>query len=343
MTSPVNARVPHRSLAQLPTPLQPLDRLQARYPNGPRIWVKRDDLTGCALSGNKLRKLEFSLAQALEEGCDTVVTCGGLQSNHCRATALLCAQLGLQCHLVLRGDFDEPADGNLLLDQLAGAKISAYPSAQYTRELEQLLRHWQDHYRAAGRTPFLIPTGASDAIGVWGYFRAAEELARDCAQQGISPAHILCATGSGGTQAGLSAGAHFHMPAASVWGVNVCDDEAWFLNKVAQDLRDWQQRYTLDVDLTAIAVRVIDGYVGPGYARADAEVYQTIAEVAACEGLVLDPVYTGKAFHALLAERERGRFGRDGDMVFVHTGGIFGVFPHRLQFAQLTGNTLANR
>ena len=335
MTSPVNARPPRRHLAQLPTPLQPLDRLQQRYPDGPRIWVKRDDLTGCALSGNKIRKLEFSLAQALEEGCDTVITCGGLQSNHCRATALLCAQLGLKCHLLLRGEHQPPADGNLLLDQLAGAEISVYPAPQFTRELTTLFEHWEQHYAAQGRRAFVIPTGASDGIGVWGYFQASEELAADCRRVGISPRHILCATGSGGTQAGLSVGAHYHLPEAAVWGVNVCDDERWFLNKVARDLHEWRQRYALDTDVDAVDVRVIDGYVGPGYARADEEIYRSIAELAACEGLVLDPVYTGKAFHALLTERKAGRFGADGDMVFVHTGGLFGVFPHREHFSFL--------
>ncbi|WP_372862150.1 1-aminocyclopropane-1-carboxylate deaminase/D-cysteine desulfhydrase [Spongiibacter sp.] len=336
MSDPIQVNPPRLNLANLPTPLQALDRLQQQRP-GPRIWLKRDDLTGCALSGNKIRKLEFNLAQAREEGCDTVISCGGLQSNHCRATALLCAQLGLHCHLILRGEPPAVGDGNLLLDQLAGAEISVYPPQQYQRELDQLLLHWQSHYQAQGRRAFVIPTGASDAIGVWGYFKASEELAADCQRSGISPRHIICATGSGGTQAGLSAGAHCYIPGAQVWGVNVCDDEAWFLNKVGHDLQDWQQRYHLDIDVGALSVKVIDGYVGPGYAKADEEVYRCIADLAACEGVVLDPVYTGKAFHAMLCERERGRFGDDGDIVFVHTGGIFGLFPHRQHFDFLNG------
>lgn len=337
MTIPTELTPPRLQLANLPTPLQALERLQSRRP-GPKIWLKRDDLSGCALSGNKIRKLEYSLAQALEEGCDTVITCGGLQSNHCRATALLCAQLGLSCHLVLRGEMPECGDGNLLLDQLAGAKISAYPAGQYQRELPALLEKWRQHYAAARRRAFIIPTGASDAIGVWGYFSACAELADDCQKAGIAPSHIVCATGSGGTQAGLSAGAHYYFPKASVWGVNVCDDEAWFLSKVGQDLRDWQQRYALTLPVDELKVQVIDGYVGPGYAQAGPEVYQCIAEIAATEGVLLDPVYTGKAFHALLEERDKGRFGLEGDIVFVHTGGIFGLFPHRQHFDFSGGN-----
>ncbi|WP_288362940.1 D-cysteine desulfhydrase family protein [uncultured Spongiibacter sp.] len=336
MTLPTQFTPPRLGLANLPTPLQPLTRLQEARP-GPRIWVKRDDLTGCALSGNKIRKLEFSLAQALEEGCDTIITCGGLQSNHCRATALLCAQLGLKCHLLLRGEKPEHADGNLLLDQLAGAQISAYPAKQFQAQLPQLLAQLQQYYADRGRRAFIIPTGASDAVGVWGYFSACAELADDFRHHDIRPRHIICATGSGGTQAGLTAGAHYYLAGSRVWGVNVCDDEAWFLNKVAQDLHDWQHRYDLDVALDDLQVSVIDGYVGPGYALADEKVYQTIADLAATEGLILDPVYTGKAFHALLEERDNGRFGDDGDIVFVHTGGIFGVFPHRQHFTSLGG------
>lgn len=331
---PRDCRPPRLSLAQLPTPLVPLNRLNAAR-QGPRIWVKRDDLTGCALSGNKIRKLEFSLAQAQEEGCDTVITCGGVQSNHCRATALLCAQLGLRCHLLLRGDATGDADGNLLLDQLAGARISYFSPQEFQQQLPGLLARCQADYRQDGHRAFVIPTGASDAIGVWGYFAAVEELASDCQQQGIAPAHIVCATGSGGTQAGLTAGAASFMPHCQVWGVNVCDDEQWFLNKVGQDLHDWQQRYQLDVDVSSLAVKVIDGYVGPGYAIAEPPVFDAIANLARHEGLILDPVYTGKAFYGLLKELDAGRFGDDGDVIFVHTGGIFGLFPQRAGFGDI--------
>lgn len=334
MKDPRQIDVPRLSLAQLPTPLQPLNRLHDKI-GGPKIWVKRDDLTGCTLSGNKIRKLEFSLAQAQAEGCEVVITCGGLQSNHCRATALLCAQLGLKCHLLLRGETVE-ADGNYLLDQLAGATISCYPSVRYQQELTALLQQWQEHYHNTGRKAFVIPTGASDAIGVWGYFHASKELADDCEGANIRPRHVVCATGSGGTQAGLTAGCHYYLPEARVWGVNVCDDEAWFMHKVNQDIADWQQRYQLQSpEGEGYSVKVIDGYVGPGYAVAEECIFRTIAELAATEGLVLDPVYTGKAFHALLQELRAGRFGDSGDIVFVHTGGIFGVFPQRRGFHNL--------
>jgi D-cysteine desulfhydrase len=322
---------PRLKLAQLPTPLQLLDRL-SKHIGGPKIWVKRDDLTGSVLSGNKVRKLEFNLAQAIAEDCDTIISCGGLQSNHCRATALLCAQLGLKCHLILRGSETPFPDGNLLLNHLAGAEISYYPAAQYQRELDDILVHVQSTYQKQNKKAFIIPTGASDAIGVWGYVEACAELKQDFIEHGISPSHIICATGSGGTQAGLSAGVQRYGIDAKVWGVNVCDDEAWFLNKVKCDLKDWEQRYQTGINLDALSVNVIDGYVGAGYAQAGQEVFNCIADIARGEGLVLDPVYTGKAFYGMLDQLKNGRFGDTSDIVFVHTGGVFGVFPQRENF-----------
>ncbi len=323
---------PRLTLARLPTPLQPLERLSEMLGEGHRLWVKRDDLTDAAISGNKLRKLEFVAAAALEQGCDTLITCGGVQSNHCRATALVGARLGLGVHLILRGEAPDEADGNLLLDHLAGASVSHYPKRQYVAELPALFEHWREHYAALGHSALCIPTGASDGIGLWGYLAGSEELAADMAGAGIDSAHWVCATGSGGTQAGLTLGAALQELPVKVWGFNVCDDEAWFLNKVAEDIADWQRRYPQDIDLPEPDPRVIDGYVGPGYGKATAEVFDTIALVARTEGLVLDPVYTGKAFHGMIQEIRSGRFREHRDIIFVHTGGIFGLFPQRSEF-----------
>ena len=323
------ARLP---LAQLPTPLQYLPRVSAEFGSGQRIWVKRDDLTGSTLTGNKLRKLEFVLARARELGCNTLITCGGVQSNHCRVTALAGARLGLKVHLLLRGESPAEIDGNLLLDYLAGARISFYSAEQFNRELPQLAEHWQTHYQTQGDEAFFIPIGASDGIGLWGYLAAAEELDADMSGAGIASAHWVTASGSGGTQAGLTLGAQLHEVAAVVWGINVCDDEAWFVNKVNQDILDWQQRYQLLEAVPKVEVRVLDGYDAPGYGKANPEVYEMIAAAARLEGLVLDPCYTGKAFYGLVQEIGRGRFADREDIVFIHTGGIYGLFPERGQF-----------
>lgn len=326
---------PRLNLARLPTPLQPLDRL-AQTINGPRIWLKRDDLTDCTMSGNKIRKLEFSLAEAKAKGCDTVITVGGVQSNHCRTTALLCAQLGLKCHLVLRGESAKIPDGNLLLDLLAGAEIAYYPNHEYQARETEILSQWREHYEQQGASVYTIPVGASDGVGLWGYINAAQELRNDFSEHQINPSHIISATGSGGTQGGLTVGNQLFGMGAEVIGINVCDDEDYFLSKVAEDIADWKARFghiqaVNDFELESNGIKVIDGYVGPGYAKATTAVFDTIKLLAAKEGVVLDPVYSGKAFYGLLDKIEQGYFKGCDDIVFVHTGGVFGLFPQRAQ------------
>jgi len=317
-------------LAQTPTPLQPLDRLSDAI-GGPRIWVKRDDLTGCAISGNKVRKLEFVLAQAIENGADTIITCGGVQSNHCRATAILGAQLGLKVHLILRGEEpEEKSSGNLFLDQLAGATISHYPVSEY-QTLPKLFQQWEQHYRALGNTPFPIPTGASNGTGAWGYVACAKELACDFQEHQISPSLIACATGSGGTQAGLTLGAELFNLAAPVLGIAVCDDAAYFQNKVREDMKAWKTEYQQSLDVEQLVIHVNAEHIGPGYAKATPEIFDTIKHLAKTEGLILDPVYSGKAFHGLLQEIKVGHYNNAKDIVFIHTGGLFGLFAQRDQ------------
>ncbi|SDK16263.1 D-cysteine desulfhydrase family protein [Microbulbifer yueqingensis] len=325
-------------LARLPTPLQPLDRITEKYStpfDGPRIWVKRDDLTEAAMSGNKLRKLEFIAGAALERGCDTLITCGGLQSNHCRTTALVGARLGLNVHLILRGEHSGEMDGNLLLDRLAGAKVSFYPQRQYFREQQEIFAHWEKVYADHGHKALLIPTGASDGLGIWGYLAGSQELLQDCHRAGFRPEYVVCATGSGGTQAGLTLGFHLAGAATVVEGYAVCDDEQYFIRKVHEDVAAWSADGGHGFDEKTLNVSVNADYIGPGYAVADEPVYRTIAEAASLEGLVLDPVYTGKAFHGLLQELGRGRYRDCDNLVFVHTGGHYGLFPHRAHFAFL--------
>jgi D-cysteine desulfhydrase len=323
-------------LAQLPTPLQPLRRLQQKT-GGPLIWLKRDDLTGATLTGNKVRKLEFIVAAALANGYGALITCGGIQSNHCRATALVAAQLGLQCHLILRGEHDDsnPDEGNLFLDQLSNASIGYHPAKEYFKNIEQLFEIKVKEYAEKGIKALAIPTGGSDGVGVWGYIAASQELQQNFAEHDIRPAAIICATGSGGTQAGLTVGAKLFKLDAAVFGINVCDDEAWFVRKVSNDISQWQTLYPDAARLLGNNkpdIRVIDGYVGEGYGKASKEVLSTIRTLATLEGVVFDPVYSGKAFHGLLSEINSGRFSDSRDICFIHTGGIFGLFPFASQF-----------
>lgn len=325
MTVPYPNRL---SLAQLPTPIHPLDRFSAKNGLDCRLWIKRDDLTGCAASGNKVRKLEFILAEAQLQGADVIITCGGVQSNHARATAILSAQLGMQCHLLLRGEPEElTRTGNHFLDLLAGANISHYPSREYLAQFETLLNELIQEYRRQGLKPYFIPTGGSDPTGVWGYVQAAAEIR--AASAAMSFDHIVCACGSGGTLAGLIAGASLSGLPAKIWGINVCDTAEHFRHKVLHDLVDWKQKYSQTCEIDSQAVRIIDGYVGRGYGKSDAPVYRVIRELAALEGILLDPIYTAKAFCGMLSEIKKGQLKDAREVLFIHTGGLFGLMADR--------------
>jgi D-cysteine desulfhydrase len=322
---------PRVKLAQLPTPLQPFERLSAEL-GGPRLWIKRDDLTGSALGGNKVRKLEFSIGEALAQGCDTLITCGGVQSNHCRATAIAGARMGLRVHLCLRGQRQKTPQANLFLDYLAGAKVSYYEPEIYSARRNDLLAETQQRYAQSGHKAFVIPAGASDEIGVWGYIAACEELKADCARAGFVPDYLLCPVGSGGTLAGLILGNALYKLGATVSSINVDEDAEYFVAKVGADLQRWKERYGQTLDVDALPINVIEGYLGAGYGKAGPEVLWTIRRVARTEGIILDPVYTGKAFHGLLSEIERGRFKGASNIIFLHTGGIFGLLAQQAEF-----------
>lgn len=329
---------PRISLARLPTPLEPLDRLSAELKADgihTRVWIKRDDLTDNVASGNKTRKLEFSIGQALEDKADVLVTWGGVQSNHCRATAALAARLGLKSHLVLRGQEPEESDGNLLIDRLVGAEITFAPLAEY-QQMDETYAQLQKHYESRNLKTYRIPVGASDEVGLWGYLTACEELKSDFQANNIQPDAIISATGSGGTMAGLILGNEIHNLGSSVFAFNVCDDEAYFLKKISEDFSAWSMRYEADLDIASLPIQVIEGYVGPGYGRATPDVFETINRLARLEGIVLDPVYTGKAFHGMLSELKNGRLQGMKDVVFVHTGGMLGLFPQKQQLFPVT-------
>ena len=320
-------------LAHSPTPLQFMSRLTEAV-GGPRIWFKRDDLTGSSLSGNKIRKLEFSLGAAGLQKADVIITAGGIQSNHCRATAIVCAQLGLKCHLILRGGpGNTAADGNLLLDHLVGAKITFVPHEQYSTSRPEILADLQKKYDSQGLKSYWIPVGASNAIGSFGYIRAFDELMRQITKDDLNIRHVVTAVGSGGTLAGLIAGRSCtsHPTPPKLWGVNVCNDAPFFEEEIRGILHELKAVYHVPVDSTKEEVNIIDGYVGEGYAIPYAAEMEIIRLAGRLEGQVLDPVYTGKALHALIEECKKGRFKPDEDVVFIHTGGIFGLFPQRDQ------------
>ena len=312
-------------LAVKPTPIQFLKRTTEAF-GGPEIYVKRDDLTGCGLSGNKIRKLEFVLAEAIERGADTVITCGGIQSNHARATALAAARLGLSSVLFLRGESEAVGEGNLFLDRLAGAQIR-FITAEAYRDADALMAEAAATLRHGGRVAHVIPEGASDATGYFGYLRAAEEIAGQLKTLDLKMDHVVTAVGSGGTLGGLVLGHRLAGLAAAPIGINVCDDEDYFRKRIASVFSTMAARFDSAMDLGEESIEIIDGYVGEGYAKSRPEELALIAETARREGILLDPVYTGKAFFGLRDQIGQGRFRKGQRILFLHTGGLFGVFP----------------
>jgi D-cysteine desulfhydrase len=326
-------RYPKRlRLARTPTPIEFMPRLTDSL-GGPRIYFKRDDLTGAAVGGNKIRKLEFSLAEALSQSTDVVITAGGVQSNHCRATALACAQLGIGCHLILRGAPDGLPDGNLLLDRIAGAAVSFFPREVYAARKMEIVAQLTEAYARKGKRVYWIPVGASNAIGSWGYVRAFAEIASQADRAGIRVRHIVTAVGSGGTAAGLIAGrALLGRRTPDIWGVNVCDDAPTFEREIRAILEEMNERFGVRLKPASTPIRILDGYVGAGYAVPYPEEMELLRLTGEIEGQILDPVYTGKALHGLREEIRRGRFAKRDAVLFVHTGGIFGIFPQRAEF-----------
>lgn len=319
------ARFPRVRLAELPTPLQPLRRL-GDVVGHRQLWVKRDDLTGLATGGNKTRKLEFLLGEALAQGCDVIVTEGAPQSNHCRQTAAACARLGLECALVLNGDEPGVYQGNLLLDRLLGARVhfvGAVDGTARRRALEELAAR----LRAAGRRPAVIPTGGSTAVGALGYVDAGLELLRQADALGVELRHVVVGASSCGTAAGLVAAACLLGAAPRVHVVSV--------DQPAAEVARWTAALAGEaLDLLGArparapeeVMAVYDAYVGPGYGVPTPEGLRAVALFARLEGIVLDPVYTGKAAAGLLDLVARGVLPPDEPVAFIHTGGTASVF-----------------
>lgn len=279
--------------------------------------MKRDDLTGFGLSGNKVRKLDFLLADALAQGADVVITCGGAQSNHCRATAVAARQLGLEPWLLLRGAQGAPVDGNLLLDHLLGARVESCTADAYRDRRTELMETLAAEAVAAGRTPYIIPEGGSNALGSRGFTEAAKELV---AQLDEPVDSVVVAVGSGGTVAGLA----LANPPWRTVGVAVCDDRPTFVGIVEGIARE------AGLALPEAGGRwdILEGFQGPGYGIPTGQTWEALRRCARLEGLLLDPVYTGKAMAALLALAPTGALGKR--VVFWHTGGTFGLMGREL-------------
>jgi D-cysteine desulfhydrase family pyridoxal phosphate-dependent enzyme len=316
-------RVPRIRLGQLPTPLEEMPRL-TRALGGPRLLIKRDDQTGLATGGNKTRKLEFAVAEALARRTDTLITLGGVQSNHCRQTAAAAAKAGLRCILVLRGHPPAAWNGNLLLDRLLGAEVVF--SGDRTREAAA--RAAMEAEAAAGRRPFLIPVGASDAIGSVGFVAAMEELCEQLAAQALRVDRIVFASSSFGTQAGLLVGARALGFPGQLAAIAIDSARPALQAGVAAVAAAVCRRLGLSLSVAPEEVVAYDGYLGGGYAVMGEPEREAIRLAAQTEGILLDPVYTGRAMAGLMDLIRRGEFGKSETIVFWHTGGAAALFAY---------------
>ncbi len=315
------------ALGRRPTPVEHLPEL-SRIFEGPEIYIKRDDLTGVGLSGNKVRKLEFLLAEAREQNCDCVITCGGAQSNHARTTAVAAAKVGLGCHLVLRDAAQARIDGNLFINHLVGAEVHNVTADEY-EQVEEVMHALATKLSGDGHCPYVIPEGGSNETGALGYMLAVKELSEQLRERNLRLDHIVVPVGSGGTLAGLLLGKYLFDLPATIYGINVCDDKAYFVRVVGKLLKATVRKFDLQIDVPRSAIRIIDGYVGKGYGLCGQEEIDIIKLVAMREGLILDPVYTGKAMLGLSEQIREGTFRASETVLFWHTGGIFGLFPKR--------------
>lgn len=317
------------SLAHLPTPLEVLDRLAAEL-GGPRILVKRDDQTGLALGGNKARKLEYLVAEALDQDADTLVTTGGVQSNHARQTAAAAAKLGLDCQLILeaavaRADDAYVSSGNVLLERILGAEIHRLERGEPAQPaIDRLL----DQLRARGRHPYFIPVGGSTPLGALGYVDAAREVTEQMDAAGIWADHVVVATGSAGTHAGILAGFALYPRPPRVQGIAVSATRAHKEDQVRRLLEPLASMLAIDIRMFEDRVHVDDRFVGPGYGEPTPEMVRAVRRLARTEGLLLDPVYTGKAMAGLIQLIEEGAFRAGETVLFWHTGGVPALFAY---------------
>ena len=294
------------------------------------IWVKRDDLTGMELSGNKVRKLDYILKDALIQGAKRIITCGSLQSNHCRTSVYMARKLGLECTLYLRGKKPRVSTGNFFLNQLLEPEIH-YVTVDEYQTIETIMAERRKTSEINEENAYIIPEGGSNKIGVWGYINCFKEIEIQIKNSQLPIEVIVVATGSGGTHAGLLLGKILTKSNIEILSVNVCDSANFFKNKIIKIINDFKASFDYSFSLTLDDIKIYDGYAGAGYGKLKPEESRVIKRVAKSDGILLDPVYTVKAYLGLEHLLSSGRI-RYKNILFIHTGGIFGIFPYYDKF-----------
>ncbi len=323
------AKFPRRRYTTGQTPLEFLPRFSQAV-GGPSIFVKRDDLLGLTAGGNKTRKLEFLVADALLQGADTLVTCGAVQSNHCRLTLSAAVKEGMQCHLVLEervaGSYKPNGSGNNFLFHVLGAdSISVVKGGSDMLEQMQAIA---ENLKLAGRKPYIIPGGGSNAIGATGYVACAEEILSQAFDQGINFDHVVTTSGSAGTHAGLAVGFFGNNSNIPVIGINISRKKEPQENLVYELARKTAERLELQTPVPRESIVCYDEYVGPGYSLPTDAMIDAVKLLARTEGILLDPVYTGKAMAGLIGLVRQGAFKKSDNVLFVHTGGSPALYSY---------------
>lgn len=324
------SRFPRVSLAHLPTPLEPMKRLSEAL-GGPNLWIKRDDCTGLSTGGNKTRKLEFLMGEAVAQGADTIITQGATQSNHARQTTAAAAKLGMECHVLLEdrtGSEDKSYvyNGNVLLDQLHGSTISKRPA---DTDMNAAMEALAAQLRADGKKPYIIPGGGSNPVGALGYVNAAAELLTQANDRHLKIDHVVHATGSAGTQAGLVLGLEALNSGIPVYGVGVRAPKAKqedMVFSLAERTADYMGLKPGVIQRDAVVAN--SDYVGGGYGVPTDAMVEAVKMMAQYEGLLLDPVYSGKGMSGLIDLIRKGHFKKDENVVFLHTGGSVALFGY---------------
>ncbi|MFT3820022.1 MAG: D-cysteine desulfhydrase [Rubrivivax sp.] len=331
------SRFPRRRYTEGATPIEPLPRFSAwlaqTCPAGraPEVWIKRDDLLGLSPGGNKTRKLEFLVADALAQGADTLVTCGAPQSNHCRITLAAAVKEGLQCRFVIEervpDSYDENAGGNHFLFRLLGVEaITVVPAGT---DMAAAMQAVADELKAAGRKGYIVPGGGSNAIGGLGYVACAQELQQQCFERGLRLTEVVVGSGSSGTHGGLVAGFLGNGIDVPLTGIGVSrdpDSQAPLVLKEAQAVCDL---LGLDLEVPAAAVHCIGGYWQPKYSVPNARMVEAVQALARTEAILLDPVYTGKIMAGLIGLARQGRWADGDKLLFLHTGGMPSLFAYQ--------------
>lgn len=326
-------RYPRLRLTPLPTPLTYLKNL-SEYLGGPRIYVKRDDIGSLAFGGNKTRKLEFIMAQAVAEGSDTVVTLGGVQSNWVRQTVAAAKALGMDAVAVLEGERPETIQGNLMLDLLMGAEVIYRPGIEQDVEDQEIASIFPitgpiaEELRRKGKKPFLAPLGGATPIGNLGYINMIDETLKQAAETGIRPSRIFLGTGTGGTQAGAQLGLYLAGSDVKLEGISVSFHTRPKEEEIAELCNRSLDFYGLDGSLTAADIHVNYDYVGAGYGAVTKEAVEAVRLAAKLEGLIMCHTYAGKALSGLIGMIRKGEIGPDEEVIFVHTGGGTADFEH---------------